>query len=131
MCNTEHGLFGTYKQNSILRELEFGMEEGMARSDRMSSWKWMGEMMVHFVWAIEELDLSFRQQGGSGATVLATGSTSSCKGVRLEKRQVQESSKQAAEPEPIQDWDREEGRQSWQYVWGKRQGDQHTACTCA
>lgn len=61
MYSTEHGVFGTYKYISILRELEFGMGEMMARSDRRLGWKWMGEMVVDFVWATEEYDLSFRQ----------------------------------------------------------------------
>lgn len=89
----------------------------------------MGEMMVDFIWATEKYDLSFRQQGDSEATTLAAGLTSACKGVRLEKRQVQEASKQAVEPESTQGWDREEGMQSWQFVWGERQYH-HTTCTC-
>lgn len=72
----------------------------MARSDGRLGWRWMGEMMEDFVWAMEEYDLSFRQQGGSGAITLAAGLTSVYKGVRLENRQVQESSKQAVQPEP-------------------------------
>lgn len=80
MCNTEHGVFGPCRQISILRELEFGLGEMLARGDRRLGWKWMGEMMVDFVWATEEYYLSFRHQGGSGAiTLAAAGLTSACK----------------------------------------------------